>query len=117
VRIKGIEPSLLAKPEPKSGASTNSAISAGNIFYYNTCIPESKTIRSRSPIIANSVVRSTSEFLIQNQKLPNLEFWDRKPDSTHGHLDRVSVSFGVRRCVGSIAKSAVEDIGSQILVG
>jgi hypothetical protein len=65
----------------------------------------------------NSVVRSTSEFLIQNQKLPNLEFWDRKPDNTHCHLDRVSELFEVRYSVGSIAKYAVEDTGSQILVG
>jgi hypothetical protein len=28
MRMKGLEPSLLAKPEPKSGASTNSATSA-----------------------------------------------------------------------------------------
>jgi hypothetical protein len=28
VRIKGLEPSLLSEPEPKSGASANSAISA-----------------------------------------------------------------------------------------
>jgi hypothetical protein len=65
----------------------------------------------------NIAVRSTSEFLIQSQTLPNLEFWDRKPDSTHCHLDRVSESSEVRRSVGSIAKSAVEDTGSQILVG
>jgi hypothetical protein len=35
MRIKGLEPSLLAKPEPKSGASTNSAISAGNVPNYS----------------------------------------------------------------------------------
>ncbi len=42
MRIKGLEPSLLAKPEPKSGASTNSAISAGNVCHYNTSIEQSK---------------------------------------------------------------------------
>jgi hypothetical protein len=68
-------------------------------------------------IIVNIVARSTSEFLIQNQKLPNLEFWDRKPDNTHCHLDRVSESSEVRRSAGNISKSAVEDTGSQILVG
>jgi hypothetical protein len=36
MRIKGLEPSLLAKPEPKSGASTNSAISAGNVSNHST---------------------------------------------------------------------------------
>lgn len=36
MRMKGLEPSLLTKPEPKSGASTNSAISAHNIDYYST---------------------------------------------------------------------------------
>jgi hypothetical protein len=65
----------------------------------------------------NSVVRSTSEFLIQSRKLPKLEFWDCKPDNTHCHLDRVSESSEVRRSVESIAKSAVEDTGIQIFVG
>ncbi len=48
MRIKGLEPSLLAKPEPKSGASTNSAISAGNICHYSTSIRQSKTNCRRS---------------------------------------------------------------------
>jgi XTP/dITP diphosphohydrolase len=43
VRIKGIEPSLREKPEPKSGASTNSAISAYN-FDYSRSNPQSKII-------------------------------------------------------------------------
>jgi hypothetical protein len=64
----------------------------------------------------NIAVRSTSEFLIQSQKLPNLEFWDRKPDNTHCHLDRISQSSEVRYSVGSIVKYAVEDTGRQILV-
>ena len=45
MRIKGLEPSLLAKPEPKSGASTNSAISA-HISKYSISSPQSKLIRS-----------------------------------------------------------------------
>ena len=35
MRITGVEPARLAAPEPKSGASANSAISAYNwIFYF-----------------------------------------------------------------------------------
>jgi XTP/dITP diphosphohydrolase len=48
VRIKGIEPSLLAKPEPKSGASTNSAISAYN-FDYSITNSQSKIILEAMP--------------------------------------------------------------------
>jgi hypothetical protein len=44
MRIKGLEPSLLAKPEPKSGASTNSAISAGNTPNDSTDISQHQII-------------------------------------------------------------------------
>ena len=47
MRIKGLEPSLLAKPEPKSGASTNSAISADNDFHHTISKSERNIIRSK----------------------------------------------------------------------
>jgi tetratricopeptide (TPR) repeat protein len=48
--MKGLEPPLLAKPEPKSGASTNSATSARRKEQYNTIVPNLKVIRSFSKI-------------------------------------------------------------------
>ena len=37
VRVEGLEPPRLAAPEPKSGASTNFATPALEIFYFTTC--------------------------------------------------------------------------------
>jgi hypothetical protein len=43
MRTKGLEPSLREKLEPKSSASTNSAMSAGiNLTYNSTLFPERK---------------------------------------------------------------------------
>jgi hypothetical protein len=43
MRTKGLEPSHLAVLEPKSSASTNSAMSAGiNLKHYSTLEPERK---------------------------------------------------------------------------
>jgi hypothetical protein len=43
MRTKGLEPSLREKLEPKSSASTNSAMSAGiNLIYHSTLFPERK---------------------------------------------------------------------------
>jgi hypothetical protein len=50
MRIKGLEPSLLSEPEPKSGASANSAISARShsiTIAHNYLMCQSK---SRNPV-------------------------------------------------------------------
>ena len=45
MRTKGLEPSLREKLEPKSSASTNSAMSAGiHDYYHNTLSPKRKPL-------------------------------------------------------------------------
>jgi hypothetical protein len=45
MRTKGLEPSLREKLEPKSSASTNSAMSAGiNLIYHSILTPKRKPL-------------------------------------------------------------------------
>jgi hypothetical protein len=60
MRTKGLEPSHLAVLEPKSSASTNSAMSAGiNLKHYSILMPE------RKPPTKSHDRRSVSAFLAQ----------------------------------------------------
>ena len=85
MRIKGLEPSLLSEPEPKSGASANFAISA---FRHLTIITHNKAICQHSETRSFVDTGFTDESSPQQFSLfltPHLALTDRLPGNFVHH--------------------------------